>query len=781
MVCYARESVAKKIDARQVMSSSRQRLTVVLFCSGNGADVKSYRPKRDESQWWNRRDALVRCVSSFLFCRAIDGPRHELILFYDGDHSCVHMEMVDNHSEQEDQKMGITKHTKVSVSKAAEIFIPTEQSIIALWKEAVGKALEQNNSSSKEKKSSPIVVCHGRLACWANLSSSPQKFLARAKQSNMPDTAVSSRHAGSSAPPPTKSMTQDWSKRELLEYLQKECSMEFLREHGLNSAPNVILRKANRSALAQVFQIWLQEQQPKQKGKTSAIKEKSGGKQNQDPHDHHQQQQERKLLEEIFQTILRPPAENDNRPRTQRIAATLHESSNCELPCFGDILDADTSLEHENGDNNNNQQQPLHLCLFLGAVRDMLPIEYQALENACKSTAEVNETIPLVKVRLGSVPEFTSKILSVVSFHSAHGRLFSAMQQLVRTNNDLMASETRPQKNTDSNETTTGTMSKIRTPPQLHILCLVPLRSNEITIDLDRRNRSIWCLVRVLVTSLWRSKFASSQATSPLENQLTLVFLDGKYTSLRQREWVSSLAEQHQAAPSEYQVLNALVDRINQQTKKDGPAKSVNWDHMATEILNFIASTTQESRDTSTRTVISLEQDAPADLTNHFYGEATTAAARSGDFASRNPLVFFPISSSTRIGVNSRDGCESDEALRILQQAFLRAFDRDPLLWRVYHQSIVASSSLDRDEKSMHKIECEDWEASSITVLQHFMYQDRLFCDAIGEEAGVDSGEKSPQGSNNERESGEKSHKKKRRKEKKVKKEKKRKKRKYSG
>ena len=50
------------IDDGSCESSS---LTVVLMCKGRGSD--SFRPNRDESQWWSRRDALVRCVASFLF------------------------------------------------------------------------------------------------------------------------------------------------------------------------------------------------------------------------------------------------------------------------------------------------------------------------------------------------------------------------------------------------------------------------------------------------------------------------------------------------------------------------------------------------------------------------------------------------------------------------------------------------------------------------------------------------------------------------------------------
>ena len=46
-------------------------LTICLLCSGKGDEAQSYRPNLDESQWWGRRDALVRCVSASLY-----GPRN---------------------------------------------------------------------------------------------------------------------------------------------------------------------------------------------------------------------------------------------------------------------------------------------------------------------------------------------------------------------------------------------------------------------------------------------------------------------------------------------------------------------------------------------------------------------------------------------------------------------------------------------------------------------------------------------------------------------------------
>jgi hypothetical protein len=141
-------------------------LKVILFTNGVGADAATYRPESDDRQWWNRRDALVRCVAAFLL-----GPscQKELILVYDQDWSTMRMEY----------------------NKATNSLVPTERTIIALWKRAAkapGESVEENG-----------------LSCRLVLSSI-----------NPPASSVPSSSE---------------NKRELLEYLQKNCSIDFLRQH----------------------------------------------------------------------------------------------------------------------------------------------------------------------------------------------------------------------------------------------------------------------------------------------------------------------------------------------------------------------------------------------------------------------------------------------------------------------------------------------------------------------------------------------------------------------
>merc|ERR1719253_383639 len=102
-------------------------LRVVLLCTGRGADKTSYRPRADESQWWGRRDALVRCVASFLFgantnTRAGGGTtktrRKELVLLFEEDLARVHMTL---------DTTGVVDNSRA---------FPKEETIVQLWKHA---------------------------------------------------------------------------------------------------------------------------------------------------------------------------------------------------------------------------------------------------------------------------------------------------------------------------------------------------------------------------------------------------------------------------------------------------------------------------------------------------------------------------------------------------------------------------------------------------------------------------------------------------------------------
>mgnify|MGYP005848447619 CR=1 FL=1 len=677
-------------------------LKVVLFCTGEGADVNSYRPKRDESQWWNRRDALCRCVASFLFGPpSTNNSRNndrELIFFYDGDHTRIHMKL--DHAAARNNRI-----------------FPSEHNIIALWKEAVAKAIQAFPNA--KSKTNPPIVKRENLLCWVVLS---------------PESTVSSNNNSALSSETTTvnmKMIQNWNKRQLLEYLHKQCSTEFLRENRLNAAPDVVLRKSNRTALSKIFQQWINKQSaapPERTTKSQPDNRKIDSK----------KAFGTKQLESTFRDIFATftPLNDDNSDGEQStasnsslIAATLHESSDCELPCFEEGLR--TTSNHD-----TSNEGPINLCLFLGAVRDMIPEEYMALERVCQGNHSP-PPIPLVKVRLGWVPEFTSKILSIVAFHHAQEKLGAAIQKLVistRQQQQQLGGQSRKrcldQVDGNGNDLLLHSQKSTNATPLLHTLCLVPLQSDDLALDLDKRNRTLWCIVRVLVCALWRSRLASNRSstnasgTVPLNNQVTLVFLDGFYLTLEQNEWVSTLAEQHQAAPSEYQVLKALIDMVERQKKRVGPTEppssktNVDWERQSSNILDKLKQ--QSTRNCSVSDffhLLSLEKGASRDLSKHFY----SAPLRSGTIAQDAPAGSANNTFALLCIVSDNPPVDKDVAH--VHKNFLRALKRDPC-WRVTRQSLI-----DVDNNG----HCVDWEAVSVTTLQHFLYQERLWLDKLQE------------------------------------------------
>lgn len=190
-------------------------LKVVLFTNGVGADPTKYRPDADDSQWWNRRDALVRCVSAFL-CgpqalpplstihnnhhhhHHVDnttmsahggGGSRELVIVHDQDWSCLHLSY--HHPND----------TSPTVPPLRlPMLVPTERNVIAVWKRAAkfpGKLIQENGLSCR------LVV------------------------SDIPTISP----FDSAATTTTTNVDYTKSKRDLLEYLQATCSIDFLRQH----------------------------------------------------------------------------------------------------------------------------------------------------------------------------------------------------------------------------------------------------------------------------------------------------------------------------------------------------------------------------------------------------------------------------------------------------------------------------------------------------------------------------------------------------------------------
>ena len=494
-------------------------LTFVLLCSGNGADSSSYKPNRDDSQWWQRRDALVRCTSAALFSRmfetqSVNASKVKLILLFDGDGAEMHMEVVDNKQE------AINSDNK-------GLMIPTEQNLIRLWKRA----------SSRPN----IETSMGSLFCTCRYGNDTETI-----SSSKNDRMIYKGRINKS----------NCSKRDLLAeirrsvtYNEEETVLSFLRKWNLNSPDEMVLRKTNRDKLLLALndlETMLQTdcRQKSDMGETnnlSSITFTSIFEEN--------------IRADCRQTKKRKFSEAEGIPDT--IAIFLHETSNEELPCFGTYENISTSYS-----------SPKHVFIFLGAVRDMTKNEYFALSKACDDFK-----IPLCGCNLGRTAEFTSKIIIAIMSHHKCNKLGNAINLLykrAKESNSLGIkgfvdeNESRCEDKNIQKSNSNDDLIKRDKMQQLtaHFIYLFPMKSIDLSLDLSTRSMT-WFLVRSCVCALWRSRLASSTNTSQelncLQNEFSIIFNDGICLFFQQSDLVSSLAKKHQAAPTEHQILTAII------------------------------------------------------------------------------------------------------------------------------------------------------------------------------------------------------------------------------
>jgi hypothetical protein len=329
---------------------------------------------------------------------------------------------------------------------------------------------------------------------------------------------------------------------------------------------------------------------------------------------------------------------------------------------------------------------------------------------------------------------------------------------------------------------------------------LPTLESRSITTDLTLRSRALWCLVRCTVTALWRSRLASlssatmAATTGPLiTTTLRLVFCDGTILRLGQDEIVNSLAEQHQAAPCEYQILAAIEKQLKEQQQRRQANPKVNakskatttnafWKEIASGILATIQGDVVVEDDgesngsfhvldlTSSRpaaipnskqavpTIEADEERTTMDLTQHIYStnavQANADLKNSGkDVESKVTIAMISIgddddiqsastSSPTGNGHQQQQHEHSNMIAKMMRNGFVQACrhvripvyaSRTFLTTNLTWASTTISSSISLPPASATGASsdndcyyaCQDRQAATITLLQHFLYQNR--------------------------------------------------------
>jgi hypothetical protein len=214
------ENNSKRIQPVRTKDTNHHVVKVILLANGVGGNPNTYRSNADESQWWNRRDALVRCVTAFLYCQTKTttcngSSSKELAILFDEDWTYLSMMM----------HPAIPVETAMTQQQQQQVTIPKESTIIQLWKVAT-----QNPGIRIRQKDGLSCLCVTETSAVSTTTSASTTIITRDI-----DSIHNSR--GCTVPSNNTSIDDDNNnnpndtKRSVLEYLQSHCSIEFLREH----------------------------------------------------------------------------------------------------------------------------------------------------------------------------------------------------------------------------------------------------------------------------------------------------------------------------------------------------------------------------------------------------------------------------------------------------------------------------------------------------------------------------------------------------------------------
>ncbi len=733
-----------------------QDITIVLLCSGNGSDAKSYRPNRDDSQWWGRRDALVRCVSAALFSQDyrsesgttkshIDGGI-KLILLFDGDGSmmCMNRIFTNNDTKGNRTTPNPQSSTTRTINNATEqdLFIPTEHNLISMWRDAC-------NSSSRKKKDHSTrsgTILFGRNSpknakIITSSLSCKLLHLPNKRNDNVSVSQTVTKRSKGQSQPKLNDLKALNSKREVLNHIQSNCAFEFLKSMRLNASTEVILKKTNKPKLVNAWMEWCNycKQNGGENNDTADLKYSKRNKRTED----------NSISKDVFHSIIsneifpssssqdfstgnkhmkrkRKHGEKSNDTHNPEIIVSfLHESCACELPVSSPCGKQMQHLE--------KNRTPKKVILFMGAVRDMTENENKNLAFVCKSL-----NIPLVGCRLGPVAEFTSKILQILTVHVAKKKLKPALLKLHQNQNQSVDITTPTKKKKEWTNISNGDVKSVKrigkcplikdVTNRLHVIVTLDLPSSALTSSLSERSYVMWTIVRLTVCTLWRSRVASSRqsktnletdsishtanaAACDLENVLTFSFNDGLFLTIEQNALVDMLAKKHQAAPSEYQILEALCALRDKSVRSRSLTKSQNndidrWNETAFSDLledekgrlsktsSFIYALKLEEVNSNSNCI---DQHGLLDM---FYSEYKKDECRN-DPCSGTILAIFTVKSphSGTQKESEGDSCKSLEATLSREGI--------PLL----QDSLVLNSMV-------------DYASTSVTMLQHLIYQE---------------------------------------------------------
>jgi hypothetical protein len=611
-----------------------------LFLGDGPCGEQDWRPAESATQWWGRRDAITRICSLSMWADlgTHNGVTADTCFCFtttttDKDNSNKGSSNSSSNSSRESSGVGVSTYCLHAAAVTSRILTPSESAIVGMFKEATRKATASSSSSSFAHSSSSNKMnslADDMIKCsvipWID---SPLLTATQLQQQlQQPHTASKLKSGNSSNNNNTSSNdTKSGSgsvgvglgKRELIEKMQRECDIQFLRTHGLNGPLELILKKKNKTAVDDAYIAW--------KSSSSSSAAVSTG--SDDEGTVKLETLKGKLLHTfagLFTSMMTSYNHNNSTSNdssqgpigyTNMCLLLLHEDYPTELPVFG-----------TNTSSSSSEQADIRLVICsMGAVRDM-----SDLETECLLTAAHRLGVRVVGCNLGRTAEFTSKIVCALVGHCMTGRLAAAVNVLVASSSSSSSSSMRNKKQAlsetaaqsvtklapvrgwtwDGHSTSTHspalmtavTSAAVPThiqshscPVLIHAVWWADFLMSDVTTNVTQSSRLL-PLVQLIVCTLWRSRINNEQqlqstqdpsvdtvatdthssnkrkhgrctdtdmpahVSTPVQSKLSIVFKDGAVFTLDQHTLPAAMAKKHMAAPSEYQVLVTLIELL---------------------------------------------------------------------------------------------------------------------------------------------------------------------------------------------------------------------------
>jgi hypothetical protein len=175
------------------------------------------------------------------------------------------------------------------------------------------------------------------------------------------------------------SSSSGFDKRVVLRSLQQQCTLDFLRKHGLNGSEDLVLKKRNKEAILAAHREWTQGLGVGGAGGAGTGTEEGEGEDG-------DATRLRQTFEVLFCRHLAPPAPSSSSSSSSTFASRrrvtvllLHEDYPQELPVFGTHGPFGGGLEEGSDSAGGQAGQAGHTVVcVLGAVRDTSDAEVAA-------------------------------------------------------------------------------------------------------------------------------------------------------------------------------------------------------------------------------------------------------------------------------------------------------------------------------------------------------------------------------------------------------------------